>query len=247
MRCLKLTIAYDGTSYVGWQRQSNGISIQQRIEEAFAPLAGGVPPDVAGASRTDAGVHASGQVASVRIESGLDVSAIQRALNFRLPPEIRVMQIEDAVPAFHARFDATGKVYRYRIVSSPVLSPFDRWVVHHAPEARDVEAMQRAAAPLVGRHDFSSFQAAGGEVVDAIRTIHRLELCSHDGQITIEIEGDGFLRHMVRTIAGTLIEIGAGRRRADEMSGILAARDRRAAGRTAPAAGLALIAVRYPD
>jgi tRNA pseudouridine38-40 synthase len=245
MRCLKLTLAYDGTSFVGWQRQSNGISIQQLIEGAFAPLAAGVPPDVAGASRTDAGVHATAQVASVRIESALDVRAIQRALNFRLPPEIRVMQVQDAAAGFHARFDATAKVYRYRIVSSPVLSPFDRWFAHHAPEARDLDAMQRAAALLIGRHDFSSFQAAGGEVADAIRTVRRLELCLHGGELTMEIEGDGFVRHMVRAIAGTLIEIGGGRRRPDEIPGILAARDRRAAGRTAPAAGLTLIEVQY--
>jgi tRNA pseudouridine38-40 synthase len=261
-RSLKLTMAYDGTNYVGWQRQARGTSIQQLVEGACAPLAGGDPPAVAGAGRTDAGVHALGQVASVTLPSRLSGAVLQRALNVRLPPDVRILSVEDAAPDFHARFDARRKCYRYRIAVAPVVSPFERWFVHHAPEARNVEAMQRAAASLVGRHDFASFQtgarqderapgalgpvpSADTSAGDTVRTLHRVELVAATDELRLEVEGDGFLRHMVRTIAGTLIEIGAGRRSAAELSGILAARDRRAAGRTAPACGLTLLWVEY--
>ena len=245
MRCLKLTIAYDGTTYVGWQRQPNGVSIQQLIEQAFAPLAGGEAPAVAGAGRTDAGVHAVAQVASVQLDTDLAAETIRRALNFRLPADVRVHRVEDAPLDFHARFDAAGKIYRYRICVGAVVSPFDRCFVHHAPEARDHDAMRDAAARLVGRHDFASFQAAGGDAQDSVRTLHRLDLCAREDELVLDIEGNGFLRHMVRTIAGTLIEVGAGQRGAAAMTDILAARDRRAAGRTAPASGLTLLRVNY--
>jgi tRNA pseudouridine38-40 synthase len=245
MRTLKLTVAYDGTNYVGWQRQANGVSVQQVLEEAFAPLVGGVAPTVAGASRTDAGVHARGQVASVNTDSDLSVMAVWRALNVRLPADIRVLSVEDARPGFHARFHAASKSYRYRMVTSPVLQPFDRLYAWHAPEPKKIEWMRDAAAYLVGRHDFASFQARGAFVRDTVRTIHRLDLTADGDEIQIECEGDGFLRHMVRAIAGTLVEIGAGSRDPASMPAVLAARDRRAAGRTAPASGLTLVAVRY--
>lgn len=248
MRTLKLTIAYDGTNYVGWQRQANGISVQQRLEEAFAPLfaaPGDATPTVAGASRTDAGVHALGQVASVTAEIDLSVIAVQRALNVRLPPDIRVTSVVDERPGFHARCHAAGKIYRYRMAINSVLSPFDRAFVWHAPAPRDLAVMQDAARAFVGRHDFRSFQADGSVVRHTVRTIRRLELASPDGEIVVEIEGDGFLRHMVRIIVGTLAEVGSGNRSPESVAGILAARDRQAAGLTAPAAGLTLVSVRY--
>lgn len=245
MRTLKLTLAYDGTNYVGWQRQTNGVSVQQWLEEAFAPLVGGVAPSVAGASRTDAGVHALGQVASVNAETEVSAVAVGRALNVRLPADIRVLSVEDAVPGFHARFHAVAKSYRYRIVTAPVLMPFDRFFVWHAPEPKRLDWMQEAAASLVGRHDFASFQARGAFIRDTVRTIHRLDVHDAGGGIQIECEGDGFLRHMVRTIAGTLAEIGTGLRPVAAMADILRARDRRAAGATAPACGLTLLGVRY--
>ena len=261
VRSLKLTIAYDGTNYAGWQRQPVGTSIQQLIEGACAPLAGGEPPSVAGAGRTDAGVHALGQVASVNLPSRLPAATLQRALNFRLPADVRVSRVEDAAPGFHARFDAKRKCYRYRLSITPVLSPFDRWYVHHAPAVKDVGAMRRAAVAFLGRQDFASFQtrsgpddaelsndSAAGEGPGSsgtVRTLHRVELVERGDEVAIEIEGDGFLRHMVRTMAGTLIEVGAGRRSAEDLPGILAARDRRAAGRTAPACGLTLLWVAY--
>jgi tRNA pseudouridine38-40 synthase len=242
---LKLTVAYDGTAYVGWQRQANGLSIQQLLEAACAPFTGDRASEVAGAGRTDAGVHAMGQVASVDVHSDLPVETLRRALNFRLPLDVRVRVVEDAPPDFHARFRATGKRYRYRIAAGAVLSPFDRRYVWHAPHARDVAAMRAAAAALVGTHDFSSFQSSGSEVADTIRTVRELEIRVEGEELVLEIEGDGFLRHMVRAIAGTLVDVAAGRTASSDMAAIRDARDRRAAGLTAPAAGLTLVEVTY--
>ena len=219
--------------------------MQQVLEEAFAPLAGGVPPTIAGAGRTDAGVHAVGQVASVNTDITISPIAVQRAMNVRLPADVRVMAVEEAAPGFHARIHAVSKSYRYRIVTAPVLSPLDRLYVWHAPEPKRLDWMQEAAAQLVGRHDFASFQARGACVRETVRTIHRLDLREVDGGIVIECDGDGFLRHMVRAIAGTLAEVGTGLRTPASIGDILHARDRRAAGATAPASGLTLLAVRY--
>jgi tRNA pseudouridine38-40 synthase len=245
MRTLKLTLAYDGTNYVGWQRQLNGISVQQLVEEAFAPFHDGVPPTVAAASRTDAGVHALGQVASVNTPIDVPASGVQRALNTRLPADIRVVGVVDARPGFHARFHASAKTYRYRIATTPVLSPFDRWFVWHASGRRDLEAMRQAAQACLGRHDFASFQARGASVRDTIRTIHKLELREAPGELVFEIEGDGFLRQMVRAIVGTLADVGSGIHAAEAIPAMIAARDRRAGGRTAPASGLTLVSVKY--
>ena len=245
MRTLKLTLAYDGTNYVGWQRQTNGVSVQQLVEEALAPLAGGEPPTVVGAGRTDAGAHALGQVATVNLETDVPASGVQRAINVRLPEDIRVVGAVDAPAGFHARYHAKAKTYRYRMATTSVLSPFDRWFVWHAPEPRDVDAMRHAARGLVGRHDFASFQARGAAVRGTIRTLHRLDLAAERGEIVFELEADGFLRHMARAIVGTLADIGAGLIDPGGMPRILAARDRQAAGQTAPASGLTLMVVKY--
>jgi tRNA pseudouridine38-40 synthase len=250
MRTLKLTVTYDGTNYVGWQRQDNGLSVQQVIEEAFVPLvsdgtAGPRAPAVVGAGRTDSGVHALGQVASVNVDSDLPADAVLRALNVRLPLDVRVIAVVDAAPGFNARSDAAGKTYRYRVATTPVLSPFDRLYVFHTPGPHDVSGMRRAAARLVGRHDFASFQTTGSWPLDTVRTIHRLEVRETTGELVIEVEGDGFLRHMVRAIAGTLLEVGLGQRAPDTITDLIAARDRHAAGRTLPALGLTLVTVRY--
>ena len=247
VRTLKLTIAYDGTDYVGWQRQTNGLSIQQVIEDAVAPLVEDVErrPGVAGASRTDAGVHAAAQVASVNLDVDLSTGSLLRAVNVRLPPDIRVLQVEDAALGFHARFHARGKSYRYRLLRTAVMSPFDRAFAWHVPELSDVDAMRRAAVAFVGRHDFASFQARGSSTLDTVRTIERLHIDERGGEVIIEIDGDGFLRHMVRAIVGTLVEVGSGLRSAEAVPTILAERHRRAGGPTAPARGLMLIAVRY--
>ncbi len=245
MRTLKLTVAYDGAAYVGWQRQLNGMSVQQALEEAFAPLNHGVAPTMAGASRTDAGAHAIGQVVSVNTDIDIPVTAVWRALNVRLPEDIRVMKVEEAAPGFHARFHSVSKSYQYRMSMAPVLSPFDRHYVWHAPEPKTLGLMQDAARVLVGRHDFASFQARGAFVRDTVRTIHRLQLTQSGDEIRVDCDGDGFLRHMVRAITGTLAEVGTGLRPVSAMEEILHARDRRAAGATAPACGLTLVSVNY--
>lgn len=245
MRTLKCVIAYDGTAYQGWQRQANGPTIQAAIEEAFVPLLGEAPT-VTGAGRTDTGVHALGQVASVRVTCAHDAGAIQRALNVRLPPDIRIRAVEDVAPEFHARFAAVGKTYRYRIVTAEVVSPFDRWFVWHSPQRLSLDVMRDAAAHLCGRHDFASLQAAHSTVADTVRTVTRVALHPTGDGLQIEVHGDGFLRHMVRNMVGTLVDVGAGRRDPASIPALLRARNRAMAGDTAPASGLTLVSVDYP-
>lgn len=246
MRTLKLTIAYDGTNYVGWQRQDNGLAVQQVIEEALQPFFGDEDaPSVMGASRTDAGVHASAQVASVRVPFDTDVDAVQRALNIRLPPDVRVLDVSDAAPEFHARFDARGKRYRYRVFTGSVVSPFTRWFTWHLPYRFDVDAMRRAAQCLVGRHDFTSFEARGAVTLDAVRTVDLVDVVEDADEIQFVVEGNGFLRHMVRIVVGSLVDVGVGRKEAGWLEDVLAQRSRQTAGPTAPAHGLVLERVRY--
>lgn len=246
MRTLKLTLQYDGTDYVGWQRQPEGVSIQGLLEDALRPIEG-ADVVVHGAGRTDAGVHALGQVASVTIAAPLDTETLMRALNAVLPPDVRVLSVEERPPGYHARFHSTGKVYHYRIVNAPTVSPFVRRHVWHVIPRLDVAAIRDAASRLVGTHDFAAFQGAGTVVASTERTIERIEWregSGNDVPSVLEIEGTGFLRHMVRTIAGTLVEMGLGRWPPADMSRILASRDRAQAGTTAPAAGLFLIRVK---
>jgi tRNA pseudouridine38-40 synthase len=244
-RILKLTIAYDGTRFVGWQRQGAGESIQALIEEALARFEGAAVT-VHGAGRTDAGVHALGQIASVELTSAHDTSAIQRGLNARLPPEIRVLAVTEAAAGFHARFSALAKAYQYRICNAALVSPFERLYVWHVPEPLDVDAMGEAAAALVGTHDFAAFRSTGSDVGGTIRTITRSAMARRgDGLLVYDIEGTGFLRHMVRAIAGTLVEIGRGRRMPSSMAALIAARHRGHAGATAPPHGLFLVRVNY--
>ena len=247
MRTLKLTLAYDGTDYAGWQRQINALTIQQVVEEAFAHFTDGEPPTVSGAGRTDAGVHALGQVASVNVAFDHSASAVMRALNVRLPGAIRVVGAVDAVPGFHARFNATGKSYRYRVARTRVSSPFDRLYAWYVPWTLDLDAMRAAAAQLVGRHDFASFQANGTTITATTRNLEHLELVEVGGELHILAEGEGFLRQMVRIITGTLVEIGSGQRDGASIPALIAARKRDAAGKTAPAHGLTLVAVKYSN
>jgi tRNA pseudouridine38-40 synthase len=251
MRILKLTISYDGTDYVGWQRQAEGDSIQGLIEDALRPIEGAAVV-VHGAGRTDAGVHALGQVASVHLTAALDVETLGRALNAALPPAVRIVQVEDAAADFHARFNATGKLYRYRILNGGPGSSFDVRYAWHVPQPLDFEAMALAAEPLRGTHDFSAFAAAGGAVQTTERTIREIALNrepapwqARGALITLDVDGDGFLRHMVRNVAGTLVEIGLGRWDPARIREILESRDRARAGATAPPRGLFLVAVRY--
>jgi tRNA pseudouridine38-40 synthase len=249
MDTFKITLAYDGTGFVGWQRQAAGTSIQGLLEDALAQLDQRAV-NVAGAGRTDAGVHALGQVASFSLQRSIAGGTLLRALNARLPEAIRVLAAERVPETFHARFAATGKTYRYRIWNAGVVSPFERAVAWHVIEPLDRRAMADAAGCLEGPHDFAAFMAAGGATRTTEREVFSSQLFAgpNPGEpalIVYEVSGNGFLRHMVRTIVGTLVEIGRGRRPVEWMSEVLAARDRTLAGPTAPPHGLVLVAVEY--
>ena len=244
MRTLKIALSYDGTRFVGWQRQAEGESIQGLLEDALARFDGG-PVVAHGAGRTDAGVHALGQVASARVTFSHDSATLIRALNVHLPPEIRVLSVEDAPDDFHARFSASGKTYRYRIRNTPVADPFDRAFSWHLPEPLSLDAMNRAAALLVGTHDFNAFRSVGNEPSTTVRTVTRSVWQTGGGILTYEIAGDGFLRHMVRAIVGTLVDVGRGWRQPEAISALLAAGVRADAGATAPPHGLFLVSVDY--
>jgi tRNA pseudouridine38-40 synthase len=247
---LKLTIAYDGTELVGWQRQPTGTSVQGLLEEALAPLEGG-PVTVSGAGRTDAGVHAHAQVASVTLRRDISARAVVLSVNQRLPPTVRVLAAEEVGPDFHARFRAVAKTYQYRIWNGSVLSPFERlYVWHVASPILDRVAMHAAAGRLVGQHDFAVFQGAGSHTHTTIRTIFSSRVYTpvepgREPLIVYEVRGDGFLRHMVRAIVGTLVEVGTGRRPVSWIDDVLAAKPRGQRGRTAPAMGLFLAGVEY--
>lgn len=258
MRTLKLTVAYDGTRFVGWQRQADGESIQGLLEQALEPLNGGAVT-VNGAGRTDAGVHALGQVASVEVDCAHPADTIRRALNAKLPEDIRVLAVADAAPGFHARFSARFKTYRYQLRGGGIASPFEQRFVWHVAEPLDVGAMQSAAAALIGTHDFAAFQSTGTQVPGSIRTITHSalspaplppETALAPGPLSpcpliYEVTGDGFLRHMVRAIVGTLVEVGRGWRDPAGIGSLLAGASRAAAGPTAPPHGLFLVRVDY--
>lgn len=251
MTTFKLTLAYDGTDFVGWQRQASGRSVQALLEDALSPIEG-VPVTVIGAGRTDAGVHALGQVASVCLTHPIGAPELRRALNATLPPDVRVLAAETAQDGFNARYAARSKSYRYHIICDDIIGPFDRRFAWHRPEPLDVAAMRRAAQCLRGRHDFSAFQSAGSGVASAVRqiTVSQLDASpvSKAGlEIIYDVRGDGFLRHMIRAIVGTLVEIGADRLKPDAVEEILASRDRHMAGPTAPARGLFLTGVYYDE
>lgn len=249
MTTFKFTLAYDGTGFIGWQRQATGRSVQALVEEALARLEG-APVTVIGASRTDAGVHALGQVASATLTRDPDASVLRRALNAMLPPDLRVLAVEPALPDFHARSAARAKTYRYRVIVGEFVSPFERRIAWHVPGPLDIPEMQRAAQRFEGRHDFAAFQSAGGKVTTTVRTVAMSRLKAATGpegyqEIIYEITGNGFLRHMVRAIVGTLVDVGAGRLNAGAIDGIFESRRRQDAGPTAPAHGLFLVAVTY--
>ena len=245
MTAFRITLAYDGTGFVGWQRQASGTSIQGLLEDALRELDGRLVT-VVGAGRTDAGVHALGQVAAFSIDRAIGADVLLRAVNARLPPAVRIVAAEEAPPGFHPRFSARKKTYRYRIWNGEVISPFERQYAWHITGVLDVERMASAARLVEGRHDFAAFQAAGSETQTTEREVFTSRMCKVSTElIHYEITGDGFLRHMVRTIVGTLVEIGRGRRSVESIAETIRTRDRGAAGATAPPEGLFLVAVSY--
>jgi tRNA pseudouridine38-40 synthase len=253
VRTLKLTLSYDGTRFVGWQRQAAGVSIQGLLEEALARF-DGASVTVHGAGRTDAGVHALGQVASVRMTSTHPLDSVARGLNACLPPDVRVIDIQEVAADFHARFSARSKTYRYQLQTAAVVSPFERAYVWHVPEALDVDAMRAAAHALIGTHDVSAFQSTGSDTKGTVRTITRSAIGERavvgwqDEAVPLlvyDVSGNGFLRHMVRAIVGTLVEVGRGQRPEASIAALLKGGSRSQAGITAPPQGLFLVRVVY--
>lgn len=243
----KLTIEYDGRPFVGWQRQSNGPSIQQCLEEAVQGFTGEVAT-VHGAGRTDAGVHATGQVAHVDLTRPFPADTVRDAINAHLRPEPVAVLTAVAVPdVFEARFSAIERRYRYRIVNRRAPLTFDQGLAWHLRYPLDVPAMTAAAADLVGRHDFSSFRAKDCQAKSPVKTLDVLEVTASGPEILVIAHARSFLHHQVRNMVGTLVEIGRGKRPPDAIPAILAARHRAAAGPTCPPDGLTLTAVGYPD
>lgn len=250
MRVLKMTLAYDGTAYSGWQVQDGQPTVQQAVEEALAEVTGESIRVVA-SGRTDAGVHALGQVVGFRTASQLEIDVLQRAINACLPEDMSVLAIEQTADHFHAIRDAKTKRYRYLIHDADRCDVFARHYCWRYPAFLDVAPMARSATALIGTHDFSSFQSSGAPRESTIRTVSALTIGRQGGEdqgaIILEIEADGFLYNMVRAIVGTLVEVGRGARGEDWPGRVLAARDRGEAGPTAPPQGLFLVAVNYGD
>jgi len=244
MPTVKLVLEYDGTCYAGWQRQPDHLTIQEAIERAIRQVSQAAV-SVIGAGRTDSGVHARGQVASFRTNLDWPASDWMRALNAVLPKDIAVCSSALMDDHFHAQHNAQGKLYTYRILHRPARPTIDRAFVWHIYKPLDEAAMQRAAATLIGSQDFSSFEGSLTDNNNPICHLQRLAIISHDNQILIEAYADRFLKHMVRAMVGTVVEVGLGKRTPDSLIEVLRARDRSAAGQTAPPHGLCLMRVDY--
>ena len=244
MRNLKLTVAYDGTDYYGWQFQPGVPTVQGRLEEILGRILN-QPIRVHGSGRTDAGVHAHGQIANFTAEMTMDLDALDRGVNALLPPDIRVLSVEEVRLEFHARKSAKSKRYEYHVWTSPVVSPFHTRYVHPVGHQLDVEAVDFATALFVGRHDFTSFSATSTRAEDRVRNVLEARWDRGPDEWVFRIQADGFLQYMVRTIVGTLIEVGRGRIAAGDISSIFEAADRAAAGPSAPAKGLHMVSVVY--
>lgn len=246
MKRVKLIVAYDGTNYCGWQVQPNGITVQEVLNKDLSELLGEEIKTM-GASRTDAGVHALGNVAVFDTNARMPADKISFALNTRLPQDIRIQKSEEVSVKFHPRFTSTIKTYEYRILNRTFGDPTRRLNSFHWYGSLDEGAMEKAASYLVGEHDFKSFATASPDVDNTVRTIYSMEVWKENDMIHLRITGNGFLYNMVRIIAGTLMEVGKGSYPPEQIKEILEARDREAAGPTARALGLTLVGIQYPE
>lgn len=245
-RVIYLRVAYDGTRYAGWQIQPDEPTVQATLMAAVAAMEG-APVKVFGAGRTDAGVHARGQGASFTTASSIPPLGWLRGLNATLPDDVAVTDVREMPPGFHARFSARGKHYRYRIWNAPARDPLECRTAWHRHGLLDVEAMAAGAAHLVGHHDFESFRAASCDREHAVRDLTRLDVRRDGPLVTVDVEGTAFLKHMVRILVGSLVEVGRSKHPPEWIAEARDARDRRAAGPTAPSAGLCLERVFYDE
>ncbi|MBT2681176.1 tRNA pseudouridine(38-40) synthase TruA [Bacillus sp. ISL-35] len=244
---IKCIISYDGTGFYGYQVQPGKRTVQSELEKALEKLNKGTSIRVSASGRTDAGVHARGQVIHFDTMLEIEPARWQIALNSLLPDDIAVHSVELARPDFHARFDAVGKEYRYFLLPSKHRDPFQRNYAYQFPYEQDLEAMKEAARLLLGTHDFTSFCSAKTEVEDRVRTLQEIDFFEENGLLVFRFVGNGFLYNMVRILVGTLLEVGTGRRAADSMLQLLQAQDRTRAGKTAPGHGLYLWKVFYGE
>ncbi|MDY6905033.1 MAG: tRNA pseudouridine(38-40) synthase TruA [Thermodesulfobacteriota bacterium] len=244
-RNLKLTIEYDGTHYHGWQRQKNDPTIQQAIEDALFKMTR-EKVTLTGSGRTDAGVHARGQVANFKTASRLTSENFQKGLNSLLNNDVVIIDCQEVPSDFHSRYDATAKTYQYCILNRPVPTAIDRHVSWHIRHPLDLDAMRAALPHIIGRHDFKSFEGGGGEKTNTVRHVMDAALVeAQDGFLFFQIKADGFLRYMVRNIAGTLVDVGTGKIPAKRLPAIINGKDRALGSPTAPPQGLCLISVEY--
>lgn len=245
MKNYKMIVQYDGTRYDGWQKQGNtGETIQGKMEMVLEKMMG-QPVEVIGSGRTDSGVHATGQVANVRLDTKRLPEEILTYLNRYLPEDMEVTSVEAAEERFHSRLNARGKVYTYWIETAPKKMVFQRKYIYGLGQSLDMEAMKQAAAYLCGTHDYKSFCSNRNMKKSTVRTVKSIDFYDHGSQIEIRVTGDGFLYHMVRIMVGTLIETGLGKRKPDAMQEVLDAKNRQMSGYTAPAEGLFLTKVLY--
>lgn len=240
----RITLAYDGTQYCGWQMQLGQLTVQGVLSETLHRLEG-APVTVFGAGRTDAGVHAEGQVVSFRLSRDWEGMALRKALNGNLPPDIRVLEAAPAAAQFHARFDAKSKTYRYRLYAGTVMSPFEERYAWHYPYELDVSRLLAEGLQLVGTHDFSAFTVAACEVHTRVRTITNFQVEQAGPVLQFYFRGEGFLRYQVRTMVGALVAAQRGRLAAGSIRDLLSSGERRLAGAPAPAKGLTLVKVEY--
>ncbi len=244
MRNIKLLISYDGTAFSGWQRQPDRRTVQQVLEESIGRLTG-APPATNASGRTDAGVHAVGQVVHFYTASGHSPETFVKALNAMLPADVRVKEAAEVPQSFHATLDARAKLYRYVIDNGRVADPFRTRHAWHVFTRLDVAAMHRAAQSIKGRHDFHSFETHWPNRMSSVRTVTHIAVSRAGDSVWVDVEADGFLYNMVRTITGTLVEVGKGKWPESKVAEIVSAEDRREAGPTAPPQGLFLVRVRY--